>query len=99
MSVLQNLLVQTINISNSFGENKDNNNEKNININDIKNNMEKILIQLDLTIFNFYNYHDLVNNNKINDYSFEEEQISSFVYGDNIYSMQYIIPINIIQMI
>ena len=82
LSVVQNLLVGTINMSNDLEEIKEKNNEDKIS--EIKNNMGKILSQIDLTIINFYNYHNLLTKNKEIDYSFEEEQISSIIYGDNI---------------
>jgi hypothetical protein len=51
-------------------------------INDIKNNVDKVKAQLDLTIINFYKYHDLLSKKTI-DYSFEEEIMSPIIYGDD----------------
>ena len=71
LSVLQKLLLETIALFNE--ENK---------INDIKNNVDKVKAQLDLTIINFYKYHDLLSKKTI-DYSFEEEIMSPIIYGDD----------------
>ena len=82
LSILQNLFNEIIPSSNDLDSNSENNNENKIN--DIKENIDKIKTQLDLTIINFYKYHDLILKKLQIDYSYEEENISSIVYGDNI---------------
>ena len=74
LSEIQNLLVGTINMSTDLEEIEEKNKEDKFN--EIKNNMGKILSQLDLVIINFYNYHNLLTKNKEIDSSFEEEQIT-----------------------
>jgi hypothetical protein len=84
LSLIQNLLFD---LRNNLGENLENNKNK---INDIKiyggcsNIIDKIQTQLDLTIINFFNYHDLISKKPELDYSIEEEKVSSIISGDNI---------------
>ena len=72
LSILQNLLLETIKLFDDVDK-----------INDIKNNVDKIKTQLDLTIINFFKYHDLLSKKTIVDYSFEEEIMSPIIYGDD----------------
>ena len=76
LSLIQNLLFE---LRNNLGEILENNKKKNIN-----NNINKIQTQLDLTIINFFNYHDLISKKPKLDYSIEEEKVSSIISGDNI---------------
>lgn len=76
LSLIQNLLFE---LRNNLGEILENNKKK-----DINNNINKIQTQLDLTIINFFNYHDLISKKPKLDYSIEEEKVSSIISGDNI---------------
>ena len=76
-SIIQNLLLD---LKNNLGGILEDN-EK---FNDINNNIDKIQKQLDLTIINFFNYHNLISQKPKLDYSVEEERVSSSISGDNI---------------
>ena len=83
LNVIQNILNLTKNIMENNSEDIiENNDNKKIDI--IKNNIDKLETQLDIMMINFYNYHNLIKKSLEIDYSFEEEIISSTIYGDDI---------------
>ena len=91
LSLCQKLLLEINKITNNFDKTDENNKNK---FEEIKTNVEKMKTQLDLAIINFYKYHNLISKNQKVDYSFEEEKISSLVYGDNIMSNFDILHLN-----
>ena len=85
LSILQNLLVETKRTIENYLDDNLNTNDKN-KINNIKNNIDKIEIQLNLMIINVYNYHHLLMKSQKEDYSLEEEKIGLSISGDKILS-------------